>query len=343
MNQVYTKMAEELRARVLKGLCLLFLTASTIAFIVNSVRANNIIFILLDLGLIVLYASLLMFVHKYGTRPWCKAIIVYSYILVISYMTFVGDLSGGLLNWVFTIPIMLYFLYPKKHAFIASFIIMLFQTANVYYEASYGGVESLRGIPNFVLAYGLIWLLSNIYETNNNTMKLEIIDQAMKDPLTGALNRRALLQSFKSLNTSISSVSLCMIDIDFFKKINDKYGHDIGDLVLIRFVKILTEQTCFSNVYRLGGEEFAILFHDEFSVAITKVNAILRAVNTINYDDIQPSLTLSFSAGIVQVEQNSNMSNILKQADEYLYQAKNSGRNRVVSALDELVRKTLTN
>ena len=333
MNPIYTKTAEELHAKVLKGLCLLFLVASTIAFTVNAVRASNIIFTLLDLGLIVLYSSLLMFLHKYGIRPWCKAIIVYSYVFVTSYMTFVGNLSGGLLNWVFTIPIMLYFLYSKKHAFIVSFIIMLFQTVNVYYEASYGGAESIRGIPNFVLAYGLVWLLANIYESTNNTMKLEIIDQAIKDPLTGALNRRALSQSFKSLNTSNRSVSLCMIDIDFFKKINDKYGHDIGDLVLIRFVKILTEQTCFSQVYRLGGEEFAILFHDEFSVAITKVNAILRTVNTMDYDDIQPSLTLSFSAGIVKVEQNSNMSNILKQADEYLYQAKSSGRNRVVSEL----------
>jgi diguanylate cyclase (GGDEF)-like protein len=336
MNPIYTKTTEELRAKVLKGLCLLFLIASAITFIVNLVRGGNIIFILLELGLTVLYSSLLIFVHKYGIRPWCKAITVYSYILVISYITFVGDLSGGLLNWVFTIPIMLYFLYRKKHAFIASFIIMLFQTANVYYEASYGSAESIRGIPNFVLAYGLIWLLANIYETNNNTMKLEIIDQAIKDPLTGALNRRALLQSFKSLNTSISSVSLCMIDIDFFKKVNDKYGHDIGDLILIRFVKILTEQTCFSQVYRLGGEEFAILFHDELSVAITKINAILRVVNTISYDDIQPSLTLCFSAGIVQIEQSSDISNILKQADEYLYQAKNSGRNRVVSSASAL-------
>ena len=243
MNQIYRKTTEELRAKVLKGLCLLFLIASSIALGVNVARGSNLVFALLELGLTVLYASLLMFMYKYDVRPWCKAVIIYSYIFAISFMTLVGDMSGGLLNWVFTMPIMLYFLYTKKHAFITSFIIMIFQTANVYYKGSYGSTESFHGIPNFVLAYGLIWLLANIYENNNNAVKLEMIDQATKDPLTGALNRRALLQNFKSFDPIACPVCLCMIDIDFFKKINDKYGHDIGDLVLIRFVKILTEQT----------------------------------------------------------------------------------------------------
>jgi len=334
MNSFYAETTEELKTSVLKGLCFLFIIASIITFSVNFIRSSNLIFTIIDFSLIIIYSSLLFFIHKYGIRAWCKGVIVYSYILAISYVTMAGNLDAGLLNWVFTIPVMLYFLYPKKHAFIVSFIIMFLQTVNVYYSASYGHAEAFRGIPNFVLAYGLVWLLANIYETSNNTMKFKIIDQATKDPLTRALNRRALQLYFNSMNSDDVQVSLCMLDVDFFKKINDKYGHDSGDLVLIELVKILTEQTSSAQVYRIGGEEFVILCDGDLSTAISKMKQVLHVINSTSYDEIHQELTLSFSAGVVQLDNNKSMSDILKQADHYLYQAKNSGRNKIMSELD---------
>jgi len=271
--------------------------------------------------------------RKQGIRPWSKAVVTYSYIVVIIIMTTVGKLNFGILNWVFTIPLMLYIFYPRRHAFVTSLVVMFYEIGNIYRADDYGQASSFSGVPNFFLAYGLIWVLADIYVTQNNHIKQKMITQATKDPLTSALNRLPLKQYIESYTHS-EPVSLCLLDIDLFKLINDKYGHDIGDQVLIRLVKIIILKTSGSQVYRLGGEEFVILFNDELTAAVSKTEEILTIVNSSDYHDIHHELTLSFSAGVTRLTDEDGLSEVLKRADHYLYQAKNSGRNKVMSELN---------
>lgn len=332
MELLYTKYKETLRYRVLLGLCCLLMVASVVAFAVNYSRNGVSLFASIDLFLFILYIFCFFSIRKQGLRSWNKALVAYSYILVILLLTTIGNLSGGLLNWVFTMPLMIYILYSRKQAFITSLAVLIYEVINVYFADTYGKAESFVGVPNFFLSYSLIWLLADIYERQNSEIKQKILVHAIKDPLTGAYNRLPLKQNIESHNHK-KPMSICLLDIDLFKQVNDSYGHDIGDQVLIRLVEILTTKTSSIQVYRLGGEEFAILFNDELSIAVTKAKEILATVNASNYKDIHHELTLGFSAGVATLLTSESMADVLKRADYYLYQAKNSGRNKIMSEL----------
>ena len=129
---------------------------------------------------------------------------------------------------------------------------------------------------------------------------------------------------------------LAMFDIDFFKKINDTYGHLLGDEVLSRFGAVLLAQGDDPEVElaaRYGGEEFVILFNAENSdEALRRVNGIrdeLKGIRIENYPDV----FVSASAGLVSCHKHININSLLRDADECLYEAKSEGRDRVITNL----------
>lgn len=187
---------------------------------------------------------------------------------------------------------MFYILYAKKHAFITSLLVMFYEIVNLYYASDYGQVASFIGLPNFFLSYLLIWLLAALYVAQSSSIKQKIMVHATRDSLTGALNRFSLKQRIENYKFE-EHLTICLIDVDHFKQVNDKFGHGIGDQVLARLVEIISEKTSKSQVYRIGGEEFVILFSDELSIAIKKAEAILALVSVYDYQDIHHELTLA--------------------------------------------------
>jgi diguanylate cyclase len=276
----------------------------------------------------------LYLIQKQGLRIWSKIVVSYSYLILIFLVTTIGTLSSGLLNWVFTIPLMMHILFSKKHAFYISSAVMIYQSINLYFSASYGLAASFVGVPNFILSYSGIWFLTHLYITHNQQIKFKISEQATRDPLTGALNRLSLNEYFEAAINSNQPLSLCLLDIDFFKQINDNYGHDVGDRILIKFVRFLRDTISADQVYRIGGEEFVILLPEKLPLAAQKINDALDVLMSNHFEDAQQGLTLSFSAGVVYSTKENNLSKLLKEADVLLYQAKNSGRSNVKSILN---------
>lgn len=154
------------------------------------------------------------------------------------------------------------------------------------------------------------------------------------DMLSKLLNRRAWYSlSMKHCKENFSQdVAFMMIDIDYFKKVNDTYGHDCGDLVIQEVAKIILENSPTKSILgRLGGEEFGILFQSITTEEAVTVSEKLRQIvenKEINYNDKKIKVTLSI--GLI-VKKETELDSIVKLGDEYLYKAKNSGRNRVMS------------
>ena len=123
-----------------------------------------------------------------------------------------------------------------------------------------------------------------------------------------------------------------MLDIDFFKRVNDTYGHDIGDIVLQEFVTTIKSTLRADEVFaRLGGEEFVILIpHSSQEQALNFAQSLVDivAIHTIYSDDIKLNVTVSIGISEYR-ESDINASEALKRADKALYSAKESGRNRV--------------
>ena len=161
--------------------------------------------------------------------------------------------------------------------------------------------------------------------------------QATTDQLTGISNRRvvfdSLEQSYKELQEGKrKDFSVLTLDIDFFKKINDTYGHSGGDEVLKAFAKSLDEHISEPNIVgRIGGEEFLALLLDERIKDIFSFCEQIRQIikeNTVEYMDNKINIT--FSGGISQTKESRNASDLVNKADERLYEAKKSGRDQIV-------------
>ena len=159
-----------------------------------------------------------------------------------------------------------------------------------------------------------------IYEKMN-----QIKSDIQKDSLTGALNRYFLENSLESMFELYEYKAIAMLDIDFFKKINDTYGHQTGDEILKFFAKSIKETIRKTDfLIRYGGEEFLI-----FMPNTTKQEAMLVLHKVKNSLKPYKNLKFTFSAGIA--DEGETLAEMIKLADERLYKAKKEGRNRIVS------------
>ena len=171
---------------------------------------------------------------------------------------------------------------------------------------------------------------------------------AMHDPLTGLLNRRALFpkleQLFKEARRDSTSLCTIMIDIDHFKMVNDKYGHDAGDKV-IRFVAKSLKEACRQGdlAARYGGEEFCIIMPTSDLETATGVAERLRVGIAEDFNEnFSASIDLTVSLGIALLDDTAETANdLLNHADKALYCAKATGRNRVIRWGDTSTKSTL--
>lgn len=168
-------------------------------------------------------------------------------------------------------------------------------------------------------------------------MQRSIRNLVEQDTLTELYNRRFADNRLKQTQTKAyeqgNSFTVAIGDIDLFKIINDTYGHECGDLVLNQVAAVLRRNMMGKGfVARWGGEEF-LFVHDGFELdkAITELQNILQQVGnlTITYDNQPIHVTMTF--GVAQGGKNTNIKELLQQADAKLYKGKDSGRNQVVS------------
>ena len=156
------------------------------------------------------------------------------------------------------------------------------------------------------------------------------------DYLTNVLNRRAFdIESEKfDKKFSLFNINYAIIfyDIDYFKKINDTYGHDCGDAILRTFAGILNDLSREEDIVsRYGGEEFVVLLNYDKEVEVEKyINRVKKTVseNQFNYKEYK-NIDLKFSAGIATRNRYSNFQETLEKADSLLFKAKENGRDRI--------------
>ena len=226
---------------------------------------------------------------------------------------------------IFIIYMILFFEYNEKTA-----LITLSSDARFVVRTLFMGTQI---ICTSVVAY--------LFSHDSQTMESKLIEynkmlkeKANTDPLTGLLNRGAAMERLVTLDANLHDecLSICICDIDFFKKVNDTYGHNMGDQVLIKIGEVLKQQMKgIGFAARWGGEEFLLIFpRKNGDEALQLVYGIQSKIRNIKIPCENGIITVTMTFGLTEYDFNSELDYNIMEADNKLYVGKDSGRNKVV-------------
>ncbi len=302
------------------------------------------------------------FVESGKIAKWLRPVLLISAVLpvfVTAYIFYSLDgYDNNLRNYYHAsfIPYLIVVLYTMGHALRRGSKAIWFQIAAwtpiIAFSADRiaRGMDLYLGIPELdyglyfalvletiILAFGVANRIMRLRLRHEHTLReqVELTLLAETDGLTAISNRRAFEKAFKQNLIERRYGHLAILDIDFFKQVNDQYGHEIGDEVLRVVGRELSSTRHFAA--RIGGEEFALLIRPDErgnrkgnpSSELTRICEILiRSVDT-NVPEIQQPVT--FSAGVASIPKRASLRAVMATADRRLYDAKNNGRNQVVS------------
>ena len=188
----------------------------------------------------------------------------------------------------------------------------------------------------------LVPIITNYFEITEpvlqtKTLMNQLSERSLKDPLTMLYNRRFLDEYIDKNITETTKLSVMMIDIDHFKRVNDTYGHDVGDKVIVEIARVFRNTLKGSDLaVRYGGEEFVIItFDTNIESALKIANNIREEFEKIIFHAPNETFSKTLSIGISNYpEDSSSIHEVIKFADTALYNAKETGRNKVVTYQD---------
>ena len=349
MMRFFVKNTFEITAGVMGlvhgGLMLIFLVADVIPlamFNVLSVVVYLFCFILCRVGHIMpVYVSIVLEVTFYT---------------VIS--TYFVGLRCGTYCFLFSIiPIIIYFgsylIKGKKRWSVILVLILNFLTFVVLYVRFFNVEPVFLVAPEIMLvlvvfsAFAMVFsiLFYNAIYIYSSENQLSILQQenrqlsadAHEDALTNLLNRRGFLPLIRSLMEPKSgrrtSFCIAFCDLDDFKRVNDSYGHEAGDEVLLHATKMIQQELPGSDICRWGGEEFVILLKDcDILTARSKVERLRKTVESNPTEFIGKQIFVTMTIGLEEnLESYTNPEDIIKKADERMYYGKQHGKNILVS------------
>lgn len=200
--------------------------------------------------------------------------------------------------------------------------------------------SSLQTI-NTIAIFWCLSVIAYVFSKDGQEMESKLVEynaqleqQANTDKLTGLYNRRKAWDYLEQLTLGKHhhNFSLCICDIDWFKKVNDTYGHDVGDEVLKGIAAIFAEEMQGKDmVARWGGEEFLMVFPDtNGDYAYTKLEHIRSRIKALKVQkgDVEVSVTMTF--GLAEYDYNGGFEATIKDADRKLYRGKEEGRDRII-------------
>ena len=296
-------------------------------------------------------AIIILFAITYNssTKVSLTLFLMFTFIFSLSLIPCFGW-SAGMQNYFITMLMMCYFAVHAGMAFkiVLTLLVLCVRIVTIFIysgtlpeteisEVSGKMIQSVNISAVFLLTVIISYIYShreNIEESKLMKYNDRLKKEASTDRLTGLNNRRKAEEYLARLKNddNASSVSVAMGDIDFFKKVNDTYGHDAGDEVL-KFVAKTMVDNCRTTAFisRWGGEEFLLIFPDcngdQAFIVLERLRNLIQK-GTIVVGENQIKVTMTF--GLSEFSYSKNDEQAIKEADEKLYIGKSNGRNQVV-------------
>jgi diguanylate cyclase (GGDEF)-like protein len=303
-------------------------------------------------GLIVILYALYRIRFLLNIRKTTTVVIITIFSALVAIVIFLkGDYFT--LMWTIFIPIITILLKGTKKGlrfsivFYAIIFFLTYQGVDIWQNGTWSIASYSRYVLISIIFTTIIYVyqlgLEKMYITLEEKRKQEksyieqLTQYSITDPLTKLYNRRYLDQifskNFKLVSRNNHLYALVMMDLDYFKKYNDKHGHIAGDDVLVKISKILSNNMRRDNDYafRVGGEEFACLIMGQ------NEENIIKHIDRIRQEIEETKLiTASFGVCIIDKFDYEDFDEMYKIADDFLYKAKEKGRNQVLGGLTRL-------
>ena len=283
------------------------------------------------------------------TRTSIVAFVLFLLYMILSFIPVFGW-SAGMQNYFIVILMLSFFAVHGSTLFkflLAGLVLLaravtIFLFAGTKPETDIGPLtDKFLQLTNITAVFISIIMISYIFSRDENAAESKLMKfndrlmhQAVTDPLTGLYNRRRAREYMDTMvkNMNHDSISVAIGDIDFFKKVNDTYGHDAGDEVLKYIAE--TFKDLFAGkafISRYGGEEFLIVFPglngDEAYILLEDMRKDIQNSTVISGEE-EIRVTMTF--GLTEFDFNKDIDHTIKEADDKLYKGKSSGRNCVI-------------
>lgn len=233
------------------------------------------------------------------------------------------------LFWIYPLILFNFFMVSPGKAAVATLLIL---TALVSHALIVPGsvFESTYQMISFLVTSMMASLLTCIFAYRTRSQRDQLQTLAIQDPLTGARNRRAMNEELKiAMSTHRrhgNNYGVLVMDLDHFKLINDKFGHQAGDQVLVAFVSLIKQASRKEDrLFRFGGEEFLLLLPNTDRAGLQAAAAHLQRQVGQNLKGPGGPVTVSMGGAILRP--GEHWESWLQRADQHLYQAKSAGRN----------------
>lgn len=268
---------------------------------------------------------------KRQKKPWFAALISYAYGGLISLALYTFPAGSTVIQWWYAFPVLSLFLLSRLHGTAVS-IVMLAVATSLSIDNNITVFDRAwnAGLPNLILPYLIILGLASVYEKVRVQNERQLTEFALTDPLTKCYNRLALKSSFSHFQSLDTQYSILLLDIDNFKSINDTYGHEGGDHILIKISQLFSKFFPHKNIFRIGGEEFLLIIEGEKTDSVEKAQTLRKNIADCNFSYQGKSIHITISAGLVSDIKNRSLSNLLMAADRLLYQGKAQGKNCII-------------
>ncbi|USD67667.1 GGDEF domain-containing protein [Vibrio sp. SCSIO 43136] len=329
--------SQKYRTQVLRWMSLVMLVACLAYGAINLLLLDQVLLGTSELVFAIYSAFIYNFSDKFGQRIYHPVIFVSSVNLMVLLAILSTPTSVTLFVWLFICPILVYLLLGKSLGFkVNALLVPISIIVNTYAATQPDSELLLRSSFNVAICLLAVWAIAHVYERNRENTETMLTSLALVDPLTNIDNRLSLALSFEKMASihrrKTDIFSMLVIDIDYFKKINDTYGHSVGDEVLKQVAKLLAESVRVSDsIYRVGGEEFcALLPYTDGKLARATAEHVRKEVAFHQFEVDEHQIQLSVSIGIAEYGQDGvALEEMFKTADDLLYNAKGAGRNKV--------------
>ncbi len=344
-------MAENESRRAIVALRILYLIVF-VAFVLDVTSAGLAVFLAFKFRILFFFAMIIIFfVMTYHTKT--RTSLLFSYLFLFSWAVSMMPCFGwsaGMQNYYIIVLMLCFFASHSRllYKFIYAGCVLVFRIVTI---GIFGGIkpivpvsvlsDKLLQVINITAVFLSIIFISYVFSQKNNDAENKLMKyndklkrEANTDQLTGLFNRRRAKEYMSDYaeSSEIMALSVAIGDIDFFKKVNDTYGHDAGDEVLKAVAQIMVS-SCRSESFiaRWGGEEFLLMFPncngDDAFIILERIRKTIES-SSIKVGDQEIKITMTF--GLTEFSYNKGGEFAIKEADEKLYMGKQNGRNQVV-------------